>query len=73
MDQQGLVNNIVGLDYEMWRMCVFLGQGMLVLSWKAIFLNLLLYLTPTIGQVRSPILLQMLIRNEKNSLPEHYH
>lgn len=26
-DQQMLVNNIVGLDFDMWRMCVYLGQG----------------------------------------------
>jgi hypothetical protein len=26
-DQQTLVNNIVGLDFDMWRMCVYLGQG----------------------------------------------
>lgn len=27
LDQQNLVNNIVGLDFDTWRMCVYLGQG----------------------------------------------
>eukprot|EP01133_Synstelium_polycarpum_P015957 gene15957-18971_t len=26
-DQQAAINNIVGLDYELFRMCVYLGQG----------------------------------------------
>jgi len=26
-DQQMLVNNIIGLDFDLWRMCVYLGQG----------------------------------------------
>ncbi|EGG14232.1 putative non-transporter ABC protein [Cavenderia fasciculata] len=26
-DQQSLINNIIGLDYDLFRMCVYMGQG----------------------------------------------